>query len=430
MENDRIMTNQKKIVIIGSFCNVSGYSDHARVIADAFLSSPEKPIVHLIDLQWAEATRNAEYSEKYGPLIENTQQYLKFLKSTNTSMTEGFDCCFQVRPPNEWHKVTNYDIGVTAALETVAAPKEWIPNCNMVQKILVVSDHSKQNLLKAFDSETKEKITTPIEVVPFYNNLPDQREKFSGYEALTTNKNFLCVSQLAPRKNLFDMIGCYLDEFMDDNDASLIVKTYIRNNSRIDEKMTSDAILKFLNFKAPDRKCKVQLIHGNLSQDEIASLYDPEVITGYISHAHGEGFGIPIFNAVCADIPVIAPSWSGHLDFLNAPVTNNKSGKTKRKNLFLKTSYTIDKVNETHLMPGLITAECEWCYPEDNSLRKNLKNLIASPATNKKDAILLGKYIREKFSQENINQMYYKILDGIGSSYASGETSNTQILEL
>lgn len=430
MENDRIMMKQKKIAIIGSFCNVSGYSDHARVIADALLSSPERPIVHLIDLQWAEATRNAEYSSKYGPLIENTQQYLKFLKSTNTSMADGFDCCFQVRPPNEWHKVTNYDIGVTAALETVSAPKEWIRNCNMVQKILVVSNHSKQNLLKAYDSETDEKITTPIEVIPFYDNLPRQREKFSGYEALTTSKNFLCVSQLAPRKNLLDMVGCYLDEFVDDDDASLIIKTYIRNNSCIDEKMTSDTILKFLNYKAPNRKCKVHLIHGNLSQAEVASLYDPEVITGYISHAHGEGFGIPIFNAVCADIPVIAPSWSGHMDFLSAPVTNNKSGKTKRKNLFLKTSYSIEKVKENHLMPGLITPECEWCYPDNDSLRKNLRNLVTSPVTNKKDAVLLGEHVRETFSQENINQMYYKVLEEIGSSHASGETGNTQILEL
>tara|TARA_R100001443_G_scaffold116198_1_gene135982 strand:+ start:4186 stop:5460 length:1275 start_codon:yes stop_codon:yes gene_type:complete len=424
------MTEQKKILIIGSFCNVSGYSDHARVIVDAFLSSPQKHIVHLVDLQWAEASRNLDYTSKYLPLIENTQQYLKFLKSTNTSMSDGFDCCFQVRPPNEWHRVTNYDIGVTAALETVAAPQEWVANCNMVQKILVVSNHARENLLKAVDSQTNEKIRTPIEVIPFYNNLPQEREKFSGYEAITTSKNFLCVSQLAPRKNIFEMLGSFLDEFNDDEDASFILKTYMRNNSRIDEKMTKDLLKKYLNFKSPEHKCKVHLIHGNLSQEEVFSLYDSDVITGYVSHAHGEGFGIPIFNAVCADIPVIAPSWSGHMDFLHAPVTNEKSGKTKRKNLFLKTSYDIEKVKQDHLMPGLITPECEWCYPKNESLQKNLRNLVTSPITNKKDAALLGEHIRNKFSQENINEMYYRVINQMGSLNASGETDDAQILEL
>jgi len=424
------MTKQKKILIIGSFCNISGYSDHARLIADAFIQHPGNHTLHLIDLQWAEATRTPEYSEKYLPYIQHTQEYLKFLKSTNTSMAAGFDCCFQVRPPNEWHRVTNYDIGVTAALETVAAPEEWIPNCNMMQQILVVSQHSKKNLLNAVHSQSKEKIRTPIEVVPFYNNLPLEREKFSGYEGLSTNKNFLCVSQFAPRKNLFRMMHLFLDEFGDDEDVGLVLKTYMRNNSHIDYYNISAMLKKFVNDIKPNKKCKIHLIHGSLTQNEMASLYDAEVIDAYISLTHGEGFGIPIFNAVCSDIPVVAPSWSGHMDYLKAPVINPTSGKAKTKNLFLKTGYDLGEVREEHLMPDLITQGAKWCYPNEKQFRKNIRTAITSTSLCKKEAKILGEHIRKEYTQEKINQMYYDVIDAIGEIDAAGETDNAQIFEL
>ena len=415
------MTAKKKILIMGPICNISGYSEHARMFADAFLEDDNFE-TYIIDLQWSNTTRSSVYEKKYAECIDRSQLYLRYLQSTNTSMNDGFDCCYQVRPPNEFQQVTDYDIGVTAALETVAAPAEWIEKCNLMQKIIVVSEHAKKNLENAV-GDNGEKITAPVSVIPFYNNLPaiDNREKFTGYEDITTTKNFLCVSQIAPRKNLLDMVVNFVEEFKDDEDVGLILKSYIQNNSNIDRFETSKNIQAFVNSVSEDRKCKVYLLHGNMTESEIASLYDDKLIKGYITTTHGEGFGIPIFNAVCSDIPVIAPSWSGHLDFLSAPVTNEVSKKTKTKNLFLKVSYLIDKVHKEHIMPGLISEGAKWAYPDMKSFRKNLRSLANSRGVHKKEAELLGDHIRKTFTKENIFQ---KILD---SSSDVKNTSNINI---
>jgi glycosyltransferase involved in cell wall biosynthesis len=411
---------KKRILIIGPVCNVSGYSEHARMFADAFLEDDNFD-TYIIATQWANATTDMRHEKKYIECIKKTQMYLKYAQSTGQTMQDSFECCYQVRPPNEFESITNYDIGVTAALETVSAPIEWIQKCNMMKKILVVSEHAKKNLENTKDISTGQAITAPIEVIPFYNNLKEERQKFEGYGEITTDVNFLCVSQFAPRKNLFEMIKSFVDEFKDDEDVGLILKTHIQNNSTIDRSQITDVLSNFVGAQTKNRKCKVYLIHGNLNEEEMQSLYDKDTIKGYISATHGEGFGIPIFNAVCADIPVIATSWSGHMDFLSAPVVNEVSKRSKVKNLFLKVPYLIDKVKKEHLMPGLINEGAKWAYPNMKVFRKNLRALASSRGFHAKEAKHLGQHVRESFTRESVLQ---KIID---SSIDAGENTSTTV---
>ena len=416
MEDDRAMT-KKRILVIGPVCNVSGYSEHARMFADAFLED-DRFDTYILATQWANATTSTKYEQKYLENIKKTQTYLKYIQSTGQSMKSSFDCCYQVRPPNEFENVTNYDIGVTAALETVSAPPEWVSKCNMMKKILVVSEHAKKNLEKTTDQLNNSKITTPIEVIPFYNKMKEERQRFEGYDEITTTTNFLCVSQFAPRKNLSEMIRNFVEEFKDDPDVGLIVKAHIHNNSTMDRFQTSEVLSKFVLRETKNKKCKVYLLHGNLSDEQMHSLYDKETINGYITATHGEGFGIPIFNAVCSDIPVIATAWSGHMDFLCAPVTNEVSKRVKNKNLFLKVPYLIDVVKKEHLMPGLITEGAKWAYPNMQTFRKNLRTLANSRGYHSKEAALLGEHIRNTFTKEAV---YEKILSSSDEATSSGE---------
>ena len=431
------MTKQKRVLIVGSFCNISGYSDHARLLADALISQNSGHKFYLLDLQWAAASRDMKYVKKYGSMIQETAQYINFLKQTGQQMHQGFDCSFQVRAPNEFSRITHYDIGVTAALETVAAPSEWIEKCNAMQKLLVVSEHSKKNLQNAQD-QNGATITSDIEVIPFYNNLEDisSRESFSGYEEITTSKNFLCVSQLAPRKNIINMLDWFTEEFYNDPDVGLVLKTHLINNSVPDCNHTKTQLQSFLNMNKnrEDKKCKVYLLHGNLSEEQMHGLYDPNKITGYISSTHGEGFGIPMFNAVCSDIPVIAPAWSGHLDYLRASVKNPNTGRAKIQSMFMKVKHKIEPVQDHHLMPGLITEGSEWCYPEKESFKKNLRALADRPSQYQADAITLGEIVRNNFSKDAVYQKYLNVMNSIftnvGSEDAEAKTGNSQILEL
>ena len=67
------------------------------------------------------------------------------------------------------------------------------------------------------------------------------------------------------------------------------------------------------NFDLPN----VYLLHGDLTDSEMNSLYNHPKIKAMISFTHGEGYGRPLLEFGITGKPVIAPNWSGHVDFLS-----------------------------------------------------------------------------------------------------------------
>ena len=72
----------------------------------------------------------------------------------------------------------------------------------------------------------------------------------------------------------------------------------------------------FVNSFSTDIRCKVYLLHGDMTDEEMHSLYRHPKISAFLTLAHGEGFGLPIFEANYSGVPIIATGWSGQLDFL------------------------------------------------------------------------------------------------------------------
>jgi hypothetical protein len=62
----------------------------------------------------------------------------------------------------------------------------------------------------------------------------------------------------------------------------------------------------------------VYLVHGDFTDDEMNGLYNHPKVKAHVSFTHGEGFGRPLLEASLSEKPVIAPSWSGHTDFLDS----------------------------------------------------------------------------------------------------------------
>ena len=112
-------------------------------------------------------------------------------------------------------------------------------------------------------------------------------------------------------------------KFLRDDWMLLEAKRYVVNNSLIDRKEMIKRV-KLLLDRYSQRKCKVYVLHGEFSDEEMTFLYNKKEVKALISIAHGEGFGLPIFEAAYSAMPVVATNWSGHLDFLCFPVKPQK----------------------------------------------------------------------------------------------------------
>jgi len=400
------MTNKPKILVSGPVCNISGYSEHARTLVDSLMDLGDQIDLYIQDTQWAASTRSLKYLNKYSSLIDKTTSL--FQSRTNEkgqiNISGLFSCTYQVKPPNEFQKLSSNDIGVTAALETTSAPAEWVSKCNMMEHILVVSEHAKKNLKNTKDNSGNG-ISTPITVIPF--GFKEKNAEADVYDeiGLETSFNFLTVLQLAPRKNFENTLRWFVEEFKDDNEVGLVIKTHMQNNSTMDFHATKSIVESLLNKISPDRKCKIYFVHGNMSEDQMLSLYNPDYIDCYLTATHGEGFGIPIFYAACNGIPVVATNWSGHLDFLRMPV-KNRAGKNKIVSHFVKVDYDVAEVQQQHLMPGLITQGCKWAYPKEESFKKGLRSVRENNEKVLEDAKRLSSYLKEKNSLESVYSKY------------------------
>ena len=97
--------------------------------------------------------------------------------------------------------------------------------------------------------------------------------------------NFLTVAQFGPRKNMINTVNWFLQEFRDD-EVGLILKTNIANCSTTDSINTQAKIATILS-NYPGAKCKVYLLHGDLTLAQMNSLYINPKVKAYVTHTHG-----------------------------------------------------------------------------------------------------------------------------------------------
>jgi glycosyltransferase involved in cell wall biosynthesis len=401
---------RKKILVKGPALTSSGYGEHARLILRALRQHEKHIDIFFENINWGHT----------GFLIEDNEER-KWLDSLSVKTNQyrqaggNFDISVQVTIPPEWQKVAPVNIGVTAGIESTKIAPQWIEKCRLVDTILVPSQHARY----AFDNTTyilKNKQTgheidfknnTPIEVVPYpvKNTISKDISLNLDYEF-----NFLAVAQWGPRKNLENTIRWFVEEFKSE-EVGLVVKASKRKNNLADRMHCNSSLAQLLS-SYPDRKCKIYLVHGNMAEEEICGLYTHPQIKAMVSATHGEGFGLPLFEAAYNGLPVIAPNWGGHIDFLYAP-KKAKKDKVKNKAHFVKVDYDIAPIQPSAVWEGVLQADSQWCFPKQHSFKSSLREVYKNYGTYKSQARKLSSHLREKFVKEEI---YKKIVDIISPS--------------
>ena len=393
----------KKVIVRGPALSRSGYGEHARFLLRALRSSGEFDI-YLINTPWGSTSWRFEDDEERD-WIDSL-----LLKTIDAGATLKGDVSIQVTVPNEWVRIAPKNIGVTAGIETDRISDSWIRGTHIVDKIIVPSNHSKSGFvnaktnvkdpLSAGDREVG--VTTPIDVVSFpsRNIQPRTMERFD--KSINTSFNFLTVAQISPRKNIESSLVAFLEEFHNEEDVGYVLKLSIKNNSLIDRENTKAALQSLLqNF--PDRKCKVHLLHGNLNDEEMAGLYASDKIGAYVSASHGEGFGLPIFEAAENAVPIIAPEWSGYTDFTSfKPTVKSK----KEKSYIVGVDYKVSGVQPEAVWNGVIEKDTKWCFTDLQDLKVKMRSVYSDTKKYQKSAKKLQANIKNNLSEEKQNSLF------------------------
>ena len=395
----------KKVLIKGPVLSRSGYGEQARFALRALQSRPDLFDIYLVNIPWGRTGQISSVDEE-ADFIHQT-----ILKTQAYVQQRGqFDISLQVTVPNEFEKIAPVNIGYTAGIETTKVSPQWIAKSNeTVDRIIVVSDHSKkvfeQTKYDVKDQAGNEHkgwgLQVPVETVNYPVRVFEPEEVKIEFK---TSKNFLVVSQWGPRKNLENTVKWFVEAFAEDEDVGLVVKTNTASDSVLDREFTQKRLETLLNACGP-RKCSVYLIHGEMSPGNLAWLYEHPTMKGMINIGHGEGYGLPLFEAAYHGLPLITTAWSGQMDFICKP---NKKGKQVPR--IAKVDYDIEHVQKAAVWDGVVQADSKWAFAKENSYKRTLVDVLEKEDYYRKEAAVLRSHICSGFTAEKI---YSDFVDNI-----------------
>jgi glycosyltransferase involved in cell wall biosynthesis len=307
----------------------SGYGDHARDILRS-LFKMNKYDVKIVPTRWGNTPQNqVDGSTEFGRMT---------LANVVTKVDRKPDIFIQMSVANEFEPKGNFNIGITAGVETTILPKEFIDGSNKMDLILVPSEFTKKLMVTTAYQEKNQqtgqivseyRITKPVETLlegvdlDRYLNYP--KSDTDILDGIETDFNFLFVGHWLKghlgqdRKDIGMMIKTFATVFKflpKDKRPGLILKTSHAGFSVIDRENIREKVDNVLNEMDQNDIPPIYLLHGDLEDTEMAQLYNHPKVKAMVSFTKGEGYGRPLAEFALSGKPILVSKWSGQVDFL------------------------------------------------------------------------------------------------------------------
>lgn len=382
----------KKVVFRGPVLTQSGYGVHSRQVARWLLGRNDIETKFMVtpwgDTSWI-LDKNM-HDGLIGSIMERT-----------VGPDYKADVSIQLQLPNEWDpKLANKNVGITASVETDRSNPEWLKACNSMSSVIFPSEHAKKSI--TYNGE----LNVPSYVIPesFIDEI--SRVKESKISEFQTPFNFLVFGQMTgsnphnDRKNLLYTLKWLCETFDNDPDVGIALKTNCGRNTKIDRNLVLRTLKAVINEVRKGPYPKIHLVHGDMDDHAVASLYQDPGIKALVSLTRGEGFGLPILEAAASGLPVIATNWSAHTEFL-------KDVK------FIPVDYSLTSVHQSRIDGKIFVQGSRWAEPSENDFKKKILKFRNSASTPKTWANEAAPNIRENYGFTAIAKKYENSLGSL-----------------
>lgn len=389
--------SNKSVIIKGPLLTKSGYGTHSRQVFSWLMSRSDFDVKCIVT-PWGRCSWNIDKSD---PVID---EIMNRSIDENTNKDNNFDLSFQIQLPNEWNPfLAKKNIGITAAVETNTCNPEWVEYCNRMDAVITPSEFTKSVLVNT--GLSKSKVSVVHETYPelFDKNIEKDEYINEVLDGISTTRNFLLVGQItgfneySDRKNIFNTIKSFFNAYKDNEDVGLILKVNTGRNTKIDRNKTVSIIQSVVKEIGKKDFPKIHVIHGDLTEQQLYTLFSHEKVSYYLSATRGEGFGLPLIEAARLGLPIIATNWSGHLDFL-------KLGN------FTRLNYKLQEIDASRVDNKIFMEGSKWANVTNGHLRLTLKKAFDDYGKKAKDARILADKIKESFNFEVIKENYNEFM--------------------
>eukprot|EP01060_Flectonema_neradi_P013813 TRINITY_DN20533_c0_g1_i2.p1 TRINITY_DN20533_c0_g1~~TRINITY_DN20533_c0_g1_i2.p1 ORF type:complete len:1030 (+),score=153.66 TRINITY_DN20533_c0_g1_i2:76-3165(+) len=259
----------------------------------------------------------------------------------------------------------------------------WVPS-NFVRNAFIDSGIKASKLVvmpegidcKFYDPDAAGYLQLPSNIWAQYNSNDTLRH-------LRGRHVFLSIFKWEPRKGGDVLIRAFINEFTSEDKVTLVISTYRwYPGSPETWGPTRDPALFQLAIEQiaasegvdPDRMPHIVVITENLSEEDIRDLY--AACHTFVLPTRGEGWGLPIIQAMSMGMPTISTAWGGAMAFMN----DFNSFPLKYRIVDISS-----EAAEEYQVQGV-----RWAEPDSDHLRFLMREMLA----NRSHAIEIGKAAR------------------------------------
>ena len=402
------------MIVTAPVATRSGYGSHSRDLVRSLIEM-DRFDIRINSMKWGNCPMNALNDRD-----PNDKVILdRILTSPNVERQP--EVHIQISVPNEFTPLAKYNIGITAGIETTIATPEWVQGMNKMDLNIVPSKFAKETfertVYEQIDENTQQKagelrVTKPIEVLfegvdtNIYKHLKEIKsedlkaefDKISEKVVFLYTGHWLQGNLGNDRKDTGMLIKTFLETFKNyQKPPALLLKTSGANFSIIDRNDVADKIVSIKN-SVKGKLPPVYFLHGDLTDEEMNEMYNHPKVRAHVTFTHGEGFGRPLLEATLSEKPVVAPNWSGHIDFLS-----------KANSILLPGALT--SVSPESFPKEMIGENAQWFTINYQYASQVLKKLYKGVRKENLKAKNLANFNRSKFSLKAMTKKFGVILD-------------------
>ena len=394
----------------------SGYGARSRDIVKALLKS-DKYDIKILPQRWG--------NTPFGFLQADNPEHKQILDCIwgQPQLPKQPDVWMQITVPNEFQAVGKFNIGMTAGIETTICDPSWLEGLNRMNLNLVSSEHAK-NVFKnsAFEQRDRNqnnqvvgeiKLNKPVEVLfeGADTNIYQKLDKVVNSEVgdvldtIDEEFNYLFVGHWLQgelgqdRKDTGMLIKTFLETFKGKTkQPGLILKTSSATYSVMDREEILEKINKIRAAVGDKDLPNVYLLHGELEDTEVNELYNHPKVKAHISFTKGEGYGRPLLEASISQKPVIAPNYSGHIDFLDAEMSTLLSGQ-------------ITQIHPSAVVQNMLLPESGWFTVDYKKAAETLEDVYKNYKNYLDGAKKQSYRSRTEFSLDKMGEKLISLID-------------------
>ncbi|HUM02351.1 MAG TPA: glycosyltransferase [Thermoanaerobaculia bacterium] len=265
-------------------------------------------------------------------------------------------------------------------LEVDGFPRDWVEQANGMDEVWVPSEFNRQGFVESG-------LRRPIHTIPLGVDPSFFHPRIIGYPNPAGEFVFLSIFEWSERKQPSLLLRAFQDAFRASERVRLLCKII-----NIDPAVHVLEEIRRLELK-PDAGRVSFIINRDFPYYQLGSFY--RSADCYVSAGHGEGWNMPLIEAMACGLPTIATDWGAHTEFVHAGISYP-----------LRVRKTIPAIARSRYYEGH-----RWADPDPEHLRFLLRHVYENQDEARSKGAAASAEVTEKWTWDHTARRILARLD-------------------